>query len=141
MQRPTLLDGLVEVGPRRTDVNHRIRAHHVFAVPSVSFRPVRGAELENKQDVVLDGFLDDEVEFAFALLAQQRVEAIEVLQYELTLVELHIELQAGGGVCKTGHGALRVAVLSVTVRPGSNKVSIPLDAFSDHSSGVRGGAV
>ena len=90
---------------------------------------------------MLDGFFNVEVEVAFALLAQKRGEAIDVLEYELTLVELHIDLQGGGGVGETGHGALRVAVFSVTVRPGSNKVSIPLDAFSDHSSGVREGAV
>ena len=60
VQRLALLDRVVKVGPRCTDVDEGVRANHVLAVPVRLGRG--GALLQTGKDGVLDAVPDDHVE-------------------------------------------------------------------------------
>ena len=112
--------------------------NHTLAGVGSAFCTVGGSELKNIKDMVLNCFFDDEVEMALALLAEQRGEAVQMIENEFPLLELNIKLEDGGGSCKACHGALSIAACALTMGPGAHKAPVPFAVLSNHAPGMCG---
>ena len=88
-----------EVGHGGMSVEVGFDSHHVLAEAAFVFvRVVHGACLKDENNMVKDGFTNDEVEVALALVPEVYFETVDMLEYELALHSLGVELQDVCGV-------------------------------------------